>query len=375
MTPSPSSIPPWQQWLALSLLPGISPPGWQRLLDRLPDPLVLVDPDREPPPGLPERTLDALAAWRAGAGDHPFVKGFRQARDQVRQAGMQLLCWGDAAYPPLLRQIHGPPPVLFIQGNADLLRHPQLAVVGSRRASREGLRNARDLAADLAAAGVTVTSGLALGIDAAAHAGALEAGGRTLAVLGTGVDRLYPAQNRVLGERIAREGALVSEMCPGAPPRASHFPRRNRIISGLSLGVLVVEAGLRSGSLITARLALEQGREVYAVPGSIRNPASRGCHRLLRQGASLVESVDDILGELNAWRDLHDPVPAVSPSAPPPDLPADQRRLLQLIEHQTCNTDELAELTGLSADSLLQALTLLEMEGLLVSVPGGYQRA
>lgn len=364
------------QWLALSLLPGLSPARWQVLVEHLADPLQLFCSDQGPSleSGLPTQTRDALGAWRGGDRRHPFMVEWQRARDRIEAGDIQLLCWEDPAYPGLLRQIHGPPPVLFVKGDSALLSRPQVAVVGSRRASREGLRNARDLAVALAGAGIVVTSGLALGIDAAAHEGALAAQGRTVAVLGTGVDRLYPRQNLSLGERIGSEGVLVSEMRPGAPPRASHFPRRNRLISGLSMGVLVVEAGLRSGSLITARLSLEQGREVFAVPGSIRNPGARGCHHLLRQGATLVESVDDILEELGAWQQTGSFTGLAEPVSPPPDLPPEQQRVLQVLEHQICNTDELVELTGMPADTLLQILTLLEMEGLLASVPGGFQR-
>ncbi len=221
----------------------------------------------------------------------------RPTRDGER--GIATLALGDAAYPPLLAAIADPPNPLYLRGDAAALRHPHVAIVGSRQATRAGRDTAVRFASALARAGFGVVSGLAYGIDAAAHDGALAADGLTIAALGTGVDICYPARHRALAERIAARGALVSELPPGTPPQRLHFPRRNRIISGLCLGVLVVEASLRSGSLITARLALEQGREVFAVPGPVSSPLSRGCHALIRDGAVLVESADDVLAELS----------------------------------------------------------------------------
>ena len=225
----------------------------------------------------------------------------RVAAARVREAGQcrpgagpgrHVICWDDPAYPALLAELPDAPPLLFVAGDPTLLERPQLAVVGSRRASRNGLDNARAFSRSLAGAGFVITSGLALGIDGAAHQGALDANGKTVAVLGTGIERLYPQRHLSLAKQIVEHGgALVSELPLDCPPQASNFPRRNRIISGLSLGVLVVEASPSSGSLITARLAAEQGREVYAIPGSIHHPGARGCHQLIRQGAALVESV------------------------------------------------------------------------------------
>lgn len=377
------------RWLALALLPGLGPVRWQALLDSGIEPLQLLD---RPVPEFPDTRLpaparDALAAWRAGDQRHEFIRRYQRCREALERHDVGMICWEDAAYPPLLREIHAPPPVLFIRGDPALLRLPQLAIVGSRKATREGLRNAHEFARGAVEGGLTVTSGLALGIDAAAHEGALAAGGNTVAVLGTGIDQLYPHQNRALGQRIIERGAVVSELAPGVPARPGHFPRRNRIISGLSRAVLVVEAGLRSGSLITARLALEQGREVFAVPGSIRNPAARGCHHLLRQGAALVESAEDVLAEMppewplpDVAKDTPAAVPAPShreanPAPLPQDLPPEQYQVLQVLEHQVCSSDELVDATGLSPEVLMQAVTLLEMEGLVSSVPGGFQRA
>jgi DNA processing protein len=225
-----------------------------------------------------------------------LIRPDREWLDAAPQRTVLLI--DDAAYPARLRDLSGAPPVLFVQGDPDWLAMPQLAIVGSRSATPQGLENARAFADHLVQRGLTITSGLAVGVDAAAHQGALEAGGGTVAVCATGLDRVYPARHRALARQIAAEGALVSEFPIGTAPQAGFFPRRNRLISALSLGVLVVEAARESGSLITARLAIEQGREVFAMPGSIHNPQARGCHALIRQGAKLVESADDILEEL-----------------------------------------------------------------------------
>ncbi|MDV7212668.1 DNA-processing protein DprA, partial [Azotobacter beijerinckii] len=269
----------------------------------------------------------------------------------------QLLVLGEPAYPALLAELDDAPPLLFVEGDPTLLERPQLAMVGSRRASKPGLDTARAFARHLAGAGFVVTSGLALGIDGAAHQGALDAGGRTVAVLGTGLKRLYPARHeRLAAEILAGGGALVSELPLDCPPQASNFPRRNRIISGLSLGVLVVEASPSSGSLITARLAAEQGREVYAIPGSIHHPGARGCHQLIRDGATLVESVEHILEALRGWQNL---APAPQPSAP-----ADERHpLLALLHAAPQTSEELALASGWPLARVLAALTELELDG------------
>jgi len=216
----------------------------------------------------------------------------------LSETGHHLVTWADTDYPPLLREIPAPPVVLYVIGDRQSLSHPQFAIVGSRNPTPMGRENAQAFAKTLAGAGLTITSGLALGIDGAAHRGALDAGGKTIAVVGTGLDRVYPARHRDLAYAVVQQGALVSEFPLGTPPKSENFPVRNRIISGLSLGTLVVEAAVQSGSLITARLATEQGREVFAIPGSIHSPQARGCHALIRQGAKLVETAQDILEEL-----------------------------------------------------------------------------
>ncbi|MBS7326383.1 MAG: DNA-processing protein DprA [Thiopseudomonas sp.] len=274
------------------------------------------------------------------------------------QSGCQILLHDAAGYPSLLLETAGAPPVLFVQGDPLLLQQPQLAVIGSRYCSPGGEQLAFDFAKTLAASGCCISSGLALGIDSAAHQGALAAQGPTLAVVGTGLLRTYPHRNRALRERIlAGGGAMVSELPLDAGPLPAHFPRRNRIISGLSLGVLVVEAGLSSGSLITARYAAEQGRDVFAIPGSVHYPGSKGCHQLIREGAVLVECVQDILEQWRHWQSL--PVND-SPSAA---VPAVAHPVLDLLRAQPMQTEALALQLGLDLVDLLTELTNLEIEG------------
>lgn len=397
---------PDNAWLLLSLLPGMAVNRWHALLDQLGDPLVLL---RTSAPelkalGVPPMARKALYAWQGQKTHHPVLQRVRQIRRELDAKAITLITWGDKGYPDALRQIHGPPLVLYIRGQKCLLNKPQIGIVGSRHASRAGLDHARQFARALSEQGYVITSGMAMGVDGAAHQGALEASGPTLAVLGTGVDVVYPDGHRQLAAQIARDGALISEFPPGTPPRANHFPRRNRIISGLSQGVLVVEAGLRSGSLITARLALEQGREVFAIPGSIHNPLARGCHQLIRQGAKLVESVTDIEEELTGWwqpeliesspqpnglkmSDLNTqktvspeksvrqtPSPDTDPETLPAHLAEPEQRVLQAVGFDPCSTDTLCEQTGFSADRLMQSLLRLEIDGLIETVPGGVQR-
>jgi DNA processing protein len=249
-------------------------------------------------------------------------------------------------------------------------------MVGSRNPTTGGERTARDFARHLAGCGLAITSGLAVGVDAAAHQGALEAGGITLAVTGTGLDRVYPARHRELAHRIAERGALVSEFPPGTPPLAGNFPRRNRIISGLSVGTLVVEAALKSGSLITARLAVEQGREVFAIPGSIHNPLARGCHALIRQGAKLVETADDIAEELAALLGGLSLEPVVDAGHADEGCHSledpEYQRLLQAMGHDPVSVDQLVARTGFTAETVSSMLLLLELQGHVSSSPGGF---
>ena len=278
-----------------------------------------------------------------------------------------IITLSDAEYPQQLLQLADPPLLLYARGNVALLRRPMLAIVGSRHATPQGAANAAAFARTLSDAGLTVVSGLALGIDAAAHRGALGGASSSVAVIGTGADIVYPARNRSLAHELADKGALISEFALGTRPLAGNFPRRNRVISGLALGCLVVEAAAQSGSLITARLAAEQGREVFAIPGSIHSPLAKGCHALLKQGAKLVESAQDVLEELH-WRA---PAPGTKPPRPSPAGNSRTQRVLEALGDDPCGRDELAARTGLTAAELASLLTELELDGAVASLPGG----
>ncbi|MDH5619591.1 MAG: DNA-processing protein DprA [Gammaproteobacteria bacterium] len=284
-----------------------------------------------------------------------------------------LVAWGDDAYPEMYTQIPGPPLVLYVNGDIDALHLPALAIIGSRNPTQGGRRNAHDFSRHLARRGFVIVSGLAQGIDAAAHEGALDAGGKTIAFLGTGIDRVYPPGNRELAHAIAANGALVSEYPLGAAPERWHFPERNRLISGLSLGTLVVEAARRSGSLITARLAAEQGREVFALPGSIHNPLARGCHELIRQGAKLVETAADILAELSplAGHMLETTEESTAGDAPPDLGDDDYDELRRVLGYDPVSIDELEKQSGLTIDQLSSMLLILELHGEVESLSGG----
>lgn len=318
-------------------------------------------------------------AWRRG-DDLAVRREVDRAFRLMEEGRMTLLTLADPRYPPLLREIPDPPPLLFCRGEAGHLSWPQIALVGSRRPSQNGLQTARDFAGELARQGLAVTSGLALGIDAAAHQAALQADGITVAVLGSGLCEPYPAVHAALAEAIvARDGVLVSEFLPQTPPRQYHFPRRNRIISGLSLGVLVVEAAVQSGTLITARQALEQNREVWAIPGSIHNPQVKGCHALIRDGARLVDEpaqlLEDIaprLGQAMAGtgRDVL-PVPEAMPEWPLDDR---ARQVLAVLGWRVQSFDALVELSGYDAATVAGLLTELELAGRISTVAGGYEQ-
>jgi len=304
----------------------------------------------------------------------PVDDHLRCAAEWAERAGNRLLAWTHADYPSLLREIPDPPPVLFVRGRAELLARPQLAIVGSRRATAGGCANAARFAGELAAGGFVITSGLAAGIDTAAHQGALRAGGETIAVCGTGLDQVYPSRNRALAEQISLDGALVSEYPPGCGPQRFRFPRRNRIISGLAAGTLVVEAGWRSGALITARLAGIQGREVFALPGSVNNPMARGCHRLIRQGVTLVDNTTDIVDELGGL--LGTLVPAIkqntaSNSNAPAATVEPSYKLLRDMGWDPVSIDELVSRSGLTAAEVSSMLIKLELAGRVEPLVGG----
>ena len=308
--------------------------------------------------GLDTRTVEALVAVRSG-------RDLEAERVKLAEAGVRPISRDDPAYPVHLRGLDNAPPLLYVRGTLADNDRWALAVVGTRAASTYGRDVTRKLVAELAAAGVTVVSGLALGIDTAAHEAALAAGGRTLAVLGSGVDHIYPYANRRLGHAITSQGALISEYPLGTKPVAANFPARNRIISGLALGVLVVEAPARSGALITVEFALEQGRDVFAAPGSIFSPKSEGPHRLLRDGATIVTRVDDILEALN----LHDAVEQQAVAAAMPDTP-EEAALLKLVEAEPRHIDAISRDSALAPPLVSATLAMLELKGLVKQVGG-----
>ncbi len=365
-------------WLRLKLTPGVGDATARKLLAAF-----------GLPPDLFAQPRAALAAVVGPALAERLLaepEGWQELCEQTRRwldgdARRQLLTLGDPDYPAELLQIEDPPLLLHLEGDPAALRQPlRLAMVGSRNPTAQGADHARQFARALAEAGACIISGLALGIDGAAHEGALEAGGHTVAVVGTGLDLVYPKKHQALARRIAAQGALVSECLLGTPPLAPNFPRRNRIISGLSQGVLVVEAALQSGSLITARQAAEQGREVFAIPGSIHSPQSRGCHALIRQGAKLVESAQDILEELQgqAAAPAQDGTAGAAPdpqgaTAGGDPLPDDA--LLRVLGFEPCGLDALQARCGLDLPTLQARLLELEFDGWVARLPGGlYQR-
>ena len=355
-----------RDWLVLLRAPGVGPVRYRRLLEYCTTPAAARRADRAELErlGLNRQAIDWLR--------RPDEALIEADLEWLQDPAHDLITLADPRYPGLLAGIADPPPLLFTMGDPELLTRPQLAIVGSRNPTEGGRRTALEFARFLASAGLAVTSGMASGIDAAAHQGALE-GGATVAVLGTGPDRVYPAANRELAHRIRAQGVLVSEFPPGTGVRRENFPRRNRIISGLSLGTLVVEAAARSGSLITARLATEQGREVFAIPGSIHNPLARGCHALLRQGAKLVETAGDIIEELGPLLGTLQGVATADASGPERtgELDGDYRKLLDCLGHDPVTQDLLMQCSGFSADVVSSMLLMLELEGLIVSLPGG----
>lgn len=353
--------------LALLRAPRIGPRIYQALIGHFgsASQLFSADADNLTGLGLSKETM----AWLK----NPDWSRVEHDLRWLEITGHHCLPIDDPAYPQTLREIADPPPLLFVCGELDALNRQQLAMVGSRNPSATGERHARSFARSLAEAGLAVTSGLALGIDAAAHRGALDGDGLTLAVAGTGLDQTYPRSHRSLAEDIvARGGALISEFPTGTPPQATNFPRRNRIISGLSLGVLVVEAALRSGSLITARMALEQGREVFALPGSIDDPLARGCNSLIKQGAKLVETVEDILDEFSIARIA--PNPASDRQTASEQLDPEYQGLLKYIAYAPTSVDTLVAATGKTPEAIASLLLSLELQGHIFAAEGGYSR-
>jgi DNA processing protein len=326
---------------------------------------VLARPDRATLSGLglTTKTVEWLAA--------PDATLIESDLRWLEHAGAAMLPVTSARYPQMLRDSQDAPAVLYVRGDIRVLLEPQIAMVGSRNPTAGGRSTARDFAAFFARAGLTVTSGLALGIDTACHEGALAGEGPTVAVLGCGLDRIYPAENHALAQRIAATGALVSEFSPGTPPLPAYFPQRNRIIAGLSHGTLVVEAAQRSGSLITARLAGVAGREVFAIPSSIHNPLARGCHELIRQGAKLVERPEDVLCDLKISLS-HQLVGTASDNpAAAPTLDKEYKILLDALAFEPASVDSLIERTGMNSESIASMLLILELDGHVAPHPGG----
>ena len=364
-------------WLQLMLTDGVGPQTARELLARF---------------GLPDQILSAgftalqkcvpekIALALSSTPDAAMRAQIEQTLAWAALPGNRVLTLGDTEYPRALLTIADPPPLLYVKGRTDLLAKPGIAIVGSRNATGQGVQNAERFAQTLSAAGLCVISGLALGIDAAAHTGACSAApdhGSTIAITGTGLDLVYPAKHRTLAHRIAEQGCLLSEYPLGTPAIAANFPRRNRLISGMSLGVLVVEAALQSGSLITARSALEQGREVFAIPGSIHSPLAKGCHQLIRQGAKLVESAQDILEELKiqyassvlqhstntAHLPASDPVVTIAATEPSSArLDPTTQKVMQAAGHDPASVDQLAARTGLPASDIQASLLMLELD-------------
>lgn len=326
---------------------------------------------------LPARARAQLAEFERLGFEGELGQWAQAECARCAEADIRLLQYEHDDFPPLLKEIQRPPPLLYVRGDSDVLALPQVAVVGARRASQAALDNAQAFSADLAAAGFAITSGLALGVDAAAHRGALRSGGKTIAVLGTGVDRFYPRRNVGLAEDIlAGGGAIISEMPLGTAPEAGNFPRRNRIISGLSLGVLLVEAAVRSGSLITARLALEQNREVFAIPGSIHNPLARGCHHMIKHGAALVETSADIVAQLGGGLSGLAAQPGLfdgDVQGTAVALNAEQLHIVRALGGDPRTLEQLAGATGADTGDLMAALLQLELDGMVEQLPGGYQ--
>ena len=347
--------------LALNRIDNIGPRTVAKLLKRWPDleELFQLTAIQMEQAGLPKRMAAAIAAFdcRLVDADWRWAEG----------ANHFLITWVDSEYPALLKEIHDPPPVLYAMGDLSSFQQPTVAMVGSRKPSVTGSETAWRFAYELAAKNITIVSGLALGIDAQAHSGCLEAKGKTIAVMGTGIDCIYPRQHKGLAAKICENGLILSELPLQSPPIAGHFPRRNRIISGLSLAILVVEAAIKSGSLITARLACEQNRDVLAIPSSIYNPQAKGCHHLLQQGAKLVTCSDDVLEELGVIHDQQEPNLVFT-------LARENKNLVKCIGFEVTTIDQIIVRSGLSVEKVVCDIAELELQGIVRAVPGGYTR-
>jgi len=360
-------------WLRLVHTPGLGQRTVQKLLAHYTHPQAFFRHFERRPrqSGLSTKQIQSLQGASAQSALEHLVN---QTKSWLAVTHNHLISILDTRYPPALKQIADPPPLLYVIGDPDVLLTPMIGIVGSRKCTPTGLTTAGKFANQLGQRGLCIASGMALGVDQAAHQGALAVDGLTIAVAGTGLDRVYPAGHAALARRIASTGALVSELPLGAKPLAHHFPRRNRIISGLSLGVVIIEAGLKSGTLTTASHAREQGREVMVVPGAINNPVSRGCNALISQGATLVQSTDDIITEIASQIDIDPRLRSGSPSsisAVPVDQAQSSCMLLKTMGFDPISVDSLVALSGLSSDQVTTKLCQLELEGLISSLNGG----
>ncbi len=365
---SPTDI---SQWLSLNQTPGLGNAALCQLLAKFGSPEGIYSAKLS----QLREIVDDDIAQKIGKGVNCDV--IAPTLQWLEKDNAHLVTLADSTYPQKFLEISNPPAVLYAIGNLNWLNHPAIAMVGSRSATPQGEKNAEEFAKSLCDNGLCVVSGMALGIDGAAHRGALKANGATIAVVGTGLDIVYPARHRDLAHKIAERGLILSEFPLGTPSKAQNFPRRNRLISGLSLGCLVVEANIESGSLITARLATEQGREVFAIPGSIHSPVTKGCHQLIKQGAKLVESVQDILEEIN-WQTLKNNLPSISPSGLMADSStnaSEPNTVLGLMGFDPVNFEQIRNSSGLTTEALSSMLMLLELENKITSFAGGnYQR-
>lgn len=362
---------PLEPWLALSFMPGMSPRLFKQLLIAFKSPQALLESqplDLKVARLNPELRAAILNYQKPGRDVDIASKIEKSLLWHEEAKDQKIICSDSSDYPSLLKEIPDPPPLLYIKGDLEKVQLPQLAMVGSRNPGPTGRKNARRFARELSEVGYVVCSGLALGVDSESHLGALEGGGATIAVLGTGIDKVYPYQNRGLAQNIIENGALVSEFPLGTKPQPYNFPKRNRIISGLSQGTLIVEAALRSGSLITARMALEQGREVFAMPGSINSSTTRGCHALIKQGAKLVERVEDILEELGSFVELAKEELKIQPQ----QISLEASQVLAEIDYEAVNMDYLVLKVGIDVARISVLMLELELKGLIQAVPGGY---
>lgn len=374
-------------WLCLWRVPNLGASLFNRLLTSF-DSLQSVfeaSPKRLMALGLNQDQITAIKTYANGS-NKSLQDGVALDLEWLAGDNNHLITILDPAYPSLLKEITTPPPLLFVRGDPDLLNWPQIAIVGSRHPSRQGLQNATQFAEHFVRQGFTVTSGLAMGVDAAAHEGALKGDGPTIGVTAHGLDKIFPKRSRSLADAMLENGAWVSEFPIGVAPKPSYFPRRNRIISGLSLGVLVVEAAVKSGSLITARQAIDQNREVFAIPGSIHNPLAKGCHALIRQGAKLVEKAEDITEELlpllNYQRSqlqldfAQEPLPATG-QLPVHAYPAKsyEFQILEVLDHDPMLVDEIVVRTGMNVADVNATLVMLELDGAISAQPAGYSLA